>query len=77
MSLRKTTDISNTSEFITGDYLRDDRPFGGGTPPALYHFSTVRRMEHPTRHLAGWTGILQADAYGWLQRPLSVSESGP
>lgn len=26
---------------------------------------------------AGWTGILQADAYGWLQRPLSVSESGP
>ena len=21
-------------------------------------------MEHPTRHLAGWTGILQADAYG-------------
>ena len=21
-------------------------------------------MEHPTRHLAGWTGVLQADAYG-------------
>lgn len=46
-------------------YLRDDRPFQGGAPPAaLYHFSTDRRMEHPTRHLAGWTGILQADAYG-------------
>ena len=46
-------------------YLRDDRPFGGGAPPAaLYHFSTDRRKEHPTRHLAGWTGILQADAYG-------------
>jgi transposase len=46
-------------------YLRDDRPFAGGAPPAaLYHFSTDRRMEHPTRHLAGWTGILQADAYG-------------
>ena len=46
-------------------YLRDDRPFGGGAPPAaLYYFSTDRRMEHPTRHLAGWTGILQADAYG-------------
>src|SRR5690606_37093499 len=27
-------------------------------------FSTDRRKEHPTRHLAGWTGILQADAYG-------------
>ncbi|WP_283178871.1 IS66 family transposase [Gemmobacter sp. 24YEA27] len=46
-------------------YLRDDRPFAGGAPPAaLYYFSTDRRMEHPTRHLAGWTGILQADAYG-------------
>ena len=40
-------------------YLRDDRPFAGGAPPAaLYHFSTDRRKEHPTRHLAGWTGIL-------------------
>ena len=46
-------------------YVRDDRPFAGGAPPAaLYCFSTDRRMEHPTRHLAGWTGILQADAYG-------------
>lgn len=46
-------------------YLRDDHPFAGGAPPAaLYYFSTDRRMEHPTRHLAGWTGILQADAYG-------------
>lgn len=46
-------------------YLRDDRPFAGGAPPAaLYSFSTDRRKEHPARHLAGWTGILQADAYG-------------
>jgi transposase len=46
-------------------YVRDDRPFAGGTPPAaLYHFSTDRRKEHPTRHLAGWTGIVQADAFG-------------
>lgn len=46
-------------------YLRDDRPFASGAPPAaLYYFSTDRRMEHPTKHLAGWTGILQADAYG-------------
>lgn len=46
-------------------YVRDDRPFAGGAPPAaLYSFSTDRRMEHPTRHLAGWTGLLQADAYG-------------
>jgi hypothetical protein len=46
-------------------YLRDDRPFAGGAPPAaLHYFSTDRRMQHPTKHLAGWTGILQADAYG-------------
>jgi transposase len=46
-------------------YLRDDRPFAGGAPPAaLYYFSTDRRMEHPTKHLVGWTGIIQADAYG-------------
>jgi len=46
-------------------YVRDDRPFGGPDPPAaLFHFSPDRRGEHPQAHLAGWTGVLQADAYG-------------
>ncbi|SMX33332.1 Transposase IS66 family protein [Maliponia aquimaris] len=46
-------------------YVRDDRPFGGGVPPAaLFHFSRDRGMANPNRHLAGWQGILQADAYG-------------
>ena len=46
-------------------YVRDDRPFGGGAPPAaLLHFSRNREMAHPNRHLAGWQGVLQADAYG-------------
>ena len=46
-------------------YLRDDRPFAGRAPPAaLYSCSTDRRKEHPTRPFAGWTGLLQADAYG-------------
>ena len=46
-------------------YVRDDRPFGGVDPPAaLFHFSPDRRGEHPRAHLAGWTGVLQADAYG-------------
>jgi transposase len=45
-------------------YVRDDRPFGGTAPPAaLYYASRDRRQEHPQRHLAGFTGILQADAY--------------
>ena len=44
--------------------VRDDRPFGGRAPPAaLYYASRDRRREHPTRHLCGFTGILQADAY--------------
>jgi hypothetical protein len=46
-------------------YVRDDRPFGGDSPPAaLFHFSRDRGMANPNRHLAGWQGILQADAYG-------------
>ncbi len=46
-------------------YVRDDRPFGGADPPAaLFHFSPDRRGEHPQAHLAEWTGVLQADAYG-------------
>jgi transposase len=45
-------------------YVRDDRPFGGRSPPAaLFRFSRDRRGEHPQKHLAGWRGILQADAY--------------
>lgn len=46
-------------------YVRDDRPFGGQSPPAaLYYASRDRRQEHPERHLKAFTGILQADAYG-------------
>ncbi|WP_432422081.1 IS66 family transposase [Rhizobium leguminosarum] len=46
-------------------YVRDDRPFGGTSPPAaLYYASRDRRQEPPERHLKTFTGILQADAYG-------------
>ena len=46
-------------------YVRDDRPFGGhGSPAALFYASRNRAGEHPERHLAHWSGILQADAYG-------------
>jgi transposase len=45
-------------------YVRNDRPFGGRAPPAaLYYASRDRRHEHPARHLHGFAGILQADAY--------------
>lgn len=46
-------------------YVRDDRPFGGLSPPAaLFYSSRDRRQEHPERHLKTFSGILQADAYG-------------
>jgi transposase len=45
-------------------YVRDDRPFGGQAPPAaMFRYSRDRTAEHPNRHLAGYAGILQADAY--------------
>ena len=36
---------------------------GRAPPAALYYASRDRRHEHPARHLHGFTGILQADAY--------------
>jgi transposase len=60
-------------------YVRDDRPFAGHAPPAaLFYFSPDREKTHPNRHLAGWRGMLQADAYGGfndLYRP--DREPGP
>ncbi|SFL15699.1 IS66 family transposase [Falsiroseomonas stagni] len=45
-------------------YLRDDRPFGGLDPPAVfYEFTPDRKGEHPQRRLRDFRGILQADAY--------------
>ncbi len=45
-------------------YVRDDRPFAGPAPPAaVFYYSRDRRGEHPTAHLQGWAGVMQADAY--------------
>jgi transposase len=50
-------------------YVRDDRPFGGPDPPAVaFFYSPDRGGEHPERHLAGFKGILQADAYAGFNR---------
>jgi transposase len=60
-------------------YVRDDRPWDGGAPPAaVFKFSTDRRKEHPTRHLAGWHGVLQSDVYGgYNDLYLAVRSPGP
>ena len=45
-------------------YVRDDQPFGGqAAPAALFHYSPTRGSEHPEQHLAGYSGLMQADAY--------------
>jgi transposase len=45
-------------------YVRDDRPAGDSTPPAVWFaYSPDRRGEHPRQHLRRFSGILQADAY--------------
>ena len=46
-------------------YVRDDRPFGGmAAPAAMFYYSRDRGGEHPRAHLASYSGLLQADAYG-------------
>jgi transposase len=45
-------------------YVRADAPFGGqSAPAALYYYSATRGGEHPEQHLAGYVGLMQADAY--------------
>jgi transposase len=62
-----TVPVLARGKTITGrvwTYVRDDRPFGGPAPPAaMFRYSRDRTAEHPNRHLAGYAGILQADAY--------------
>jgi transposase len=60
-------------------YVRDDRPWGGRAPPAaLFKFSRDRQMIYPNKHLAGWQGILQADAYsGYNDLYLDDRSPGP
>jgi transposase len=45
-------------------YVRDDRPAGDETPPAVWFgYSPDRKGAHPQAHLKGFCGILQADAF--------------
>jgi len=45
-------------------YVRDDRPAGDQTPPAVWFaYSPDRKGEHPQAHLSQFRGTLQADGY--------------
>ena len=60
-------------------YVRDDRPFGGGAPPAaMFYYSRDRGGAHIEEHLASWSGLLQADAYSGYNRLYEVGRTpGP
>ena len=46
-------------------YARDDRPWGGDTPPMVaYVYASDRKGERAEAHLGDFAGILQVDGYG-------------
>ena len=50
-------------------YVRDDRPFAGPDPPAaVFFYSPDRGGAHPEQHLAGYAGLMQADAYAGFNK---------
>jgi transposase len=59
-------------------YVRDDRLFcGSAAPAAAYFFSPDRGAEHPTAHLASFTGFLQADGYAGFEGLYNPARSKP
>lgn len=64
---------TNTGRLWT--YVRDDRPAGSQTPPAVWFgYSPDRKGEHPVAHMKGFSGTLQADGYaGFNTWPYSRS----
>lgn len=56
-------------------YVRDDRASGDATPQAVwFQYSPNRKGEHPRRHLAGFKGIVQADAFAGYDRLFDSGE---
>jgi len=50
-------------------YVRDDRPAGDSSAPAVWFtYSPDRKGEHPVQHLKKFCGTLQADAYSGLNQ---------
>jgi len=59
-------------------YVRDDRLFGGpAAPAAAYFYSPDRGAEHPTAHMAGFTGFLQADGYAGFEGLYNPARTKP
>jgi transposase len=59
-------------------YVRDDRPFCGGAPPAAaYFYSPDRTGARPAAHMANFTGLLQADGYSGFEKLYDPSRAKP
>jgi transposase len=57
--------------------VRDDRPFAGPDPPAaVFFYSRDRGGAHPEQHLAGFAGLMQADAYAGFNRLYEADRKG-
>src|SRR4029077_3860339 len=59
--------------------MRDDGPFAGPDPPAaMFFYSPDRGGEHPEQHLAGYAGLMQADAYAGFSKLYDANrKAGP
>jgi transposase len=58
-------------------YVRDDRPCGDSSPPAVWFaYSPNRQGEHPQRHLKEFRGTLQADAFAGFNAIYEKADSG-
>jgi transposase len=59
-------------------YVRDDRLFAGpAAPAAAYFYSPDRGAEHPTAHMASFTGFLQADGYAGFEALYNPARTKP
>ncbi|UAJ12707.1 IS66 family transposase (plasmid) [Polymorphobacter megasporae] len=59
-----------------GPNVRNDRPFGGPSPPAaLFHYSRDRSGEHLHDYLAYYNGIMKACSYARYDELLKSERS--
>ena len=69
------------NSFKTGYFwalARDDRPWGGGTPPGVaFTYASGRGGQHAERILQEFTGILQVDGYAGYNRLIAPDRVGP
>ena len=57
---------------------RDDRPWGGTSPPGVvFTYATGRGGQHAERILQGFGGILQVDGYAGYNRLIAADRNGP